>query len=218
MALQVPGTGRVIQAEAVSLGWGQPGLQTKRRLPCHLVRFRSRRRLAGSGHLQGAVPDRSLPGPDADEADPDSRQHHAGASGQAPRRAVRGEWRGRTPLRRAPALAASARLRSAPRAVGGSCSFKNVGLSRRRLSELGRAPQGSAPRSVSPGCPVPGHAPPALASRVRSRREEAESTVRLSFVLFLQKLTFVSERSLGCCVCPRRGDRGVGAPPHARPC
>lgn len=43
-----------------------------------------------SGRLQGAVPDRGLPGPHADAADPHPGQHHAGARGQDPRGAVCG--------------------------------------------------------------------------------------------------------------------------------
>lgn len=59
--------------------------------PCRFVRFRSCRRLAGSGHLQGAVPDRGLSGSNADEADSHSSQHHAGPSRQDPRGALCGK-------------------------------------------------------------------------------------------------------------------------------
>ena len=52
--------------------------------------LRPRGGLAVSGRLQGAVPDRGLPGPHADAADPHPGQHHAGACGQDPRGAVCG--------------------------------------------------------------------------------------------------------------------------------
>lgn len=196
MAPQVPGPGRGIQAEAVRLGWGQQGLRTNGRVPCCLVLSRPRCRLAGSGHLQGAVADRSLPGPDADAADPDARQHHAGAGRQAARRAVRGE---------------RPRRRPAPWGGGGSCGFRNVGLSQRRLSERGRAPP--VPRATEPVAWLsrPRQAPPTPAGGARSR-EEAGSTARLLACRFLSETHLSLASVLWVAACAYTVGTGVRAP------